>query len=122
MYYIIYLVEFFFHVRLDLAIRRRVRNARQHKSVARLVVIQERLVRLVNRSRHNLTRARRACARSARVRQVDARFFCSVQDVRVVRTVNLLLAFRRLERNRVVHDHQVSSLLLLFLLLLLLLL
>ena len=104
------LVEFFLHVRLDRAVRRRVRDAREHEAVTHLVVVQERLVGLVDgtslRARpvssvfviherpivdsglvespsrsvrvtstyRNLTRARRARARAARVRQVDAGF------------------------------------------------
>ncbi|OUS45302.1 hypothetical protein BE221DRAFT_49923, partial [Ostreococcus tauri] len=42
------LVEFFLHVRLDGAVRRRVGDAREHEAVAHLVVIQEGLVGLVD--------------------------------------------------------------------------
>ena len=42
------LVEFFLHVRLDRAVRRRVRDAREHEAVTHLVVVQERLVGLVD--------------------------------------------------------------------------
>ena len=35
-------------MRLDGAVRRRVRNAREHEAVAHLVVVKERLVGLVN--------------------------------------------------------------------------
>ena len=109
------LVEFFLHVRLDRAVRRRVRDAREHEAVTHLVVVQERLVGLVDgtslRARpvssvfviherpivdsglvespsrsvrvtstyRNLTRARRARARAARVRQVDAGFLRASQ-------------------------------------------
>ena len=106
------LVEFFLHVRLDRAVRRRVCDAREHEAVTHLVVVQERLVGLVDgtslraivssvsssrnvpssvrdssrvpRGRvtstyRDLTRARRACARAARVRQVDAGFLRASQ-------------------------------------------
>ena len=106
------LVEFFLHVRLDRAVRRRVRDAREHEAVTHLVVVQERLVGLVDgtslraivssvsssrnvpssvrdssrvpRGRvtstyRDLTRARRARARAARVRQVDAGFLRASQ-------------------------------------------
>ena len=42
------LVELLLHVRLDGAVGRRVGDAREHETVAHLVVIQERLVGLVN--------------------------------------------------------------------------
>ena len=59
-------------MRGDRAIRRRVGDAREHEAVAHLVIIKERLIRLVDRAGNNLARARGARARAARVRQVNA--------------------------------------------------
>jgi len=95
-------------VRLDGAVRGRVRNASQHKAVTGLVVVQEGLVGLVDGTRDNLTRARRARARSAGVRQVNASFFSRVENVGVVRAFNLLGAFRGFQSDREVHDGHAS--------------
>jgi hypothetical protein len=105
---IVNLIEFFFHVRLDGAVRGRVRNASQHEAVAGLVVVQEGLVGLVDGTRDNLTRAGGARARSAGVRQVNASFFSRVEDVRVVGAFNLLGAFRGFQSDREVHDGHAS--------------
>jgi len=102
------LIEFFFHVRLDGAVRGRVRNASQHKAVTGLVVVQEGLVGLVDGTRDNLTRARRARACSAGVRQVNASFFSRVENVGVVRAFNLLGTFRGFQSDREVHDGHAS--------------
>ena len=95
-------------MRLDGAVRGRVRNASQHKAVTGLVVVQEGLVGLVDGTRDNLTRARRARARSAGVRQVNASFFSRVENVGVVRAFNLLGAFRGFQSDREVHDGHAS--------------
>ena len=95
-------------MRLDGAVRGRVRNASQHKAVPGLVVVQEGLVGLVDGTRDNLTRARRARARSAGVRQVNASFFSRVENVGVVRAFNLLGAFRGFQSDREVHDGHAS--------------
>jgi len=88
------LVELLLHVRLDGAVGRRVGDAREHETVAHLVVIQERLVGLVNGTSRDLARARGAGARAARVREVDAGLLGRVEDVRVVRALDGLRALR----------------------------
>merc|ERR1711988_597710 len=81
-------------LRLNGAVRRRVRDARQHKAVAHLVVVEERAVRLVDRALLDDARAAGARARTARVRHLDAILLSLVEDVHVVGALNLLLATR----------------------------
>ena len=71
-------------MRRDRAVRRRVRHARENKALVDLVVVEERLVRLVDAARDDLTGARGAGSGTARVREVDAGLLCGVEDVRVV--------------------------------------
>lgn len=71
-------------MRRDRAVARRVGDARQHEALADLVVVEERLVRLVDAARDDLARARGAGARAARVGEVDAGLLRGVEDVGVV--------------------------------------
>merc|ERR1719408_528840 len=88
-------------LRLDRAVRRRVRDAGQHEAVAHLVVVQERAVRLVDGARGHLARAAGARARTARVRHLDAILLGLVEDVHVIRALDLLLAARGDQRDSV---------------------
>jgi len=72
----------------DGAVRGRVGHAGEAEAAAHLVVIEERAVRLVNGASGDLARAGRACARAARVRQVNAVLLSLVEHVRVASAVN----------------------------------
>merc|ERR1719198_956531 len=78
------LEELLLGVRDDLAVRGRVRDAREHEAVLDLRVLEERLVRLVDGARDDLARAARARAGAARVRQVEALLLRLVEDVHVL--------------------------------------
>ena len=71
-------------MRRDRAVARRVGDAGQHEALADLVVVEERLVRLVDAARDDLARARGAGARAARVGEVDAGLLRGVENVGVV--------------------------------------
>lgn len=71
-HWILHLVQSFFLVGRDGAVRGWVGNAGEHESIAHLVVIQERLVRLVNGSSLNLSSAGRAGSSTARVWEIDS--------------------------------------------------
>jgi hypothetical protein len=75
------LVQCFFLVRLDRAIGSGVSHTSQHETRFDLVVIQEGLIGLVDRSSSDFTRASRASARPAGVREVDALLFSGIQNV-----------------------------------------
>jgi hypothetical protein len=66
------LVEGLLLVGIDRAVGGGVCDARQHEAAAHLGVVQERLVRLVDRAARHLAGARGARASAARVRQVEA--------------------------------------------------
>jgi hypothetical protein len=66
------LVEGFFLVGGDGAVGGGVGDAGEDEALAHLVVIKERLVRLVNATGINLTGARRASSSAARVREVNS--------------------------------------------------
>ena len=78
-------------VGLDRAIRGGVGHARQHKALAHLVVVEERAIRLVDGAGGHLASARRARARAARVRQINAVLLGLVQHVGVGGAVDLLV-------------------------------
>eukprot|EP00443_Scrippsiella_acuminata_P093739 CAMPEP_0115417014 /NCGR_PEP_ID=MMETSP0271-20121206/23907_1 /TAXON_ID=71861 /ORGANISM="Scrippsiella trochoidea, Strain CCMP3099" /LENGTH=146 /DNA_ID=CAMNT_0002841391 /DNA_START=139 /DNA_END=576 /DNA_ORIENTATION=+ len=74
-------------MRLDGHVRGGVRDAREAETLARLVVVQEGLVGLVDRALDDLPGAARARARAARVGQLDAVLLRLVQDVHVLRAL-----------------------------------
>merc|ERR1712061_746719 len=78
-------------VRLDGHIRGGVGDAREAEALARLVVVQEGLVGLVDRALDDLPSAARARTRTARVRQLNAVLLGLVQDVHVLRALEGLL-------------------------------
>merc|ERR1719436_441658 len=90
-------------VSLDRHIRGRVSDAREAEAVVHLVVVQEGLVRLVDRAFDHLARAARARAGAARVRQLEALLLGLVQDVDVIWALEGLLAVRSLQGHRVMH-------------------
>jgi len=71
-HWILHLVQSFFLVGGDGAVRGWVSNAGEHKAIAHLVVIQERLVRLVDGSGLDLSGARRASSSTATVWKIDS--------------------------------------------------
>jgi hypothetical protein len=71
-HWILHLVQSFFLVGRDGAVRGWVGNAGEHESIAHLVVIQERLVRLVNSSGLNLSGAGGASSSTATVWKIDS--------------------------------------------------
>ena len=77
-------VQLLLLVRLDGAVRGRVGDAGEDEALARLVVVQERLVGLVDGAGDDDARAGGAGARAAGVGQVDAGLLGGVQDVDVV--------------------------------------
>ena len=79
-------------VGVDRAVRGRVGHARERKALLHLLLVEERAIRLVDGARGHLARARRASARAARIRQIDAILLSLVQHIRVGRAVNLLAA------------------------------
>lgn len=81
--------ELLLHVSLDGAVRGRVGHAGKCEALAHLVVVKERAVRLVDGAGGHLASARRARARTARVRQVDAVLLSLVQHVDVLGALDL---------------------------------
>mmetsp|Transcript_8000 Transcript_8000/g.23449 ORF Transcript_8000/g.23449 Transcript_8000/m.23449 type:complete len:203 (+) Transcript_8000:127-735(+) len=91
-------------VRLDGAVRGGVGHAREHEALLHLAIIEEGLVRLVDGARHHLAGAGGARARAARIGKVNTVLLSLIQDVGVIRAVDVGLARRGLEGHRV-HGH-----------------
>merc|ERR1712203_1168336 len=89
--------QLIFAMRLDGHIRSRIRHTCEAEALLHLVVVQERLVRLIDGTRHHLARAAGAGAGAARVRQLDAFLLGLVQDVCVLWALKLLRAVRGLQ-------------------------
>merc|ERR1719356_1710000 len=86
--------ELILAMRLDGHVRGGVRDAGQAEAIARLVVVEESLVRLVDGALDDLPRAARARACAARVGQLNALLLGLVQDVHVLLALEGLLAVR----------------------------
>merc|ERR1719436_1497237 len=97
--------ELVFAVRLDGHVGRRVRHAGKAETLLHLVVVQERLVRLVDGALHDLARAAGAGASAAGIGQLDALLLRLVQDVRVLRALELLRALGGLQGDLEVGGH-----------------
>ena len=82
------LVQVCLPVRLDDAVRRRVRDAGERVPGTDLRVVEERLVRLVDGALQHLAGARGARTGAAGVGQLDAGLLGRVQDVAVLRHVD----------------------------------
>ena len=92
-------------VGLDGAIGRWIGNAGQDVALGHLVLVEEILLRVVDRSRNDFANAGAACSRSARIRQVDASLLGSINQVRIIGALNLLLAIGRDQGNGVGRHH-----------------
>merc|ERR550532_734557 len=92
-------------MRLDGDIGRGVSHARQAVAIAHLVIIQERLIRLVDRARDDLASAARAGASTTRVWELQALLLGLVQNVDVLRALELLSAIRSVQGHLVVRSN-----------------
>jgi hypothetical protein len=82
------LVQFFFLVGGDGAVRGGVSHTGEYKPSRDLVIIQEGLVRLVNGARFNFASTGGTSTRAAGVGQIDALLFSSIQNVLIFRAFN----------------------------------
>merc|ERR1740121_378140 len=89
--------ELILAMRLDRHVGGRVGHASEAKAVARLVVIQEGLVGLIDGARKDLAGATRARSCTARVRQLNAFLLGLVKDIRVFGALEFLGAIRGLQ-------------------------
>ena len=81
-------------VGLNYNITLRVSHARENPPASNLVIVEEAPVRLIHGPFHNFPGAGRARPRPARVRQINPKLLRLVQDVHVIRAVELLRPFR----------------------------
>jgi len=82
------LVQFFFLMGQDGAVRSGIGNAGQNITCFDLIIIQEGLVRLVYRPLFHLASAGGASPSAAGIGQVDALLFSSIQNINVVSNLN----------------------------------
>lgn len=73
----------------------------EHIPTIHLLIIKKALITLINRARHHFPRAGRARARPARVRNIDSLLLSLVENVDVIRTLELDLTIRSPESDLV---------------------
>lgn len=94
---------------LDLAIGLGISDASENEAVAHLIVVEERLIRLVNLATDDLASARAARSGSARVWQVEAGLLGGVEHVGILIAFDHLLAIWSDEGDLVGHHHHVRA-------------